>query len=160
MAAATEDPVQGDVGSDPLRRMAVPGSVATEYPVRGVVRSAGDGKIVLNPAGTSYELHLRLEGDSAMAAGAVVRGTIHVKGRKVWTVSAGGSFVAPITGEPRVIQGRVKYAQATRLVVQAGVSVMVELPQEPSAYDLVNGPVGVGSLVNITLYPGAAFNCF
>lgn len=130
-------------------------AAATE--MKAVVRSVGDGRIVLNPEGTSYELHLRLEGASAAVAGAMVGGTIRVKGRKVWTVSGGGSFVTPITGEPRVIQGRVIAAEAARLVVQAGTKVIVELPAEPTAYDLVNGPVGVGSLVNITLFPGASF---
>ncbi len=132
-------------------------AVATEYPVQGVVRSVGNGTIAINPAGTNYELHLRLQGVSAVAAGATVRGIIQVKGRKVWTVSSGGNFVTPITGEPRVIQGRVMQADAARLVVQAGMSVIVELPQEPTAYDLVNGPVAVGTLVNITLLPGATF---
>lgn len=132
-------------------------AVANEYPVQGVVRSAGEGKIVLNPAGTTYELHLKLDSASAVAAATVVRGIIQVQGRKVWTVSSGGNFVTPITGEPRVIQGRVMQADAARLVVQAGMSVIVELPQEPTAYDLVNGPLGVGTLVNITLLPGAAF---
>ena len=132
-------------------------AAATEYPVQGVVRSVGAGTIAINPAGTTYEVHLKLDGASALAAGTVVRGIIQVKGRKVWTVSAGGNFVTPITGEPRVVQGRVMRADAARLVVQAGLSVTVELPQEATAYDLVNGPVGVGSLVNITLFPGASF---
>ena len=157
MAAVSEDHVRGNVGAEPLRRVAVPGRVASEDTVQGEVRSVGDGKIVLNPAGTSYELDLRLEVDSGATAGAVVRGTVHVKGRKVWTVSAGGRFVTPICGEPRVIQGWVKHAEPGCLVVEAGLSVIVELPPEPSAYDLVNGPVVVGALVNITLFPRAAY---
>lgn len=157
MAAVSEDNVECEVGAEPLRRVAVPGSVASENTVQGEVRSVGDGKIVLKAAGTSYELDLRFEGDSGVAAGTVVRGTVHVKGRKVWTVSAGGRFVTPICGEPRVIQGWVKNAEPGRLVVEAGLSVIVELPQEPSAYDMVNGPVVVGALVNITLFPGAAY---
>lgn len=135
----------------------------TEYPVRGTATSAGTDTVVFSPAGTPYNLHLNVDADaasalaSAPAAGSSGNGTILLRARKVWTVSSGGSFITPLSGQPRTIQGRVTQAESGRLVVQAGVPVLVDLPAQPTSYDLVGGPLTVGSLVNITVFPGASF---
>jgi len=86
-----------------------------------------------------------------------IEGLIRVAGRKVYTVPSGGNFIAPIFGPPRIIQGRVKYLDDRNLVVQAGAPVIVELPTSDAAYDMVNGPLSLGHLVNVTVLPGAKF---
>jgi hypothetical protein len=55
------------------------------------------------------------------------------------------------------VQGRIKFLDNQMMVVQAGVPVVVKLPTDDSAYDLNNGPLTVGCLVNATLMPGVAF---
>jgi hypothetical protein len=52
----------------------------------------------------------------------------------------------------------VKYLDDQTMVVQAGAPVIVDLPSADSAYDLNNGPVAVGALVNCTILPGASFS--
>ena len=122
---------------------------------QGVVKSAGNGKLVLKLSATQYELHL----ESALSAdpGSRIKGTVCVQARKVWTISAGGSFTSPLVGPPRVIQGRIKSVDGNRLVVQAGFPVSVEMPQDKTGLDLKNGPLQAGVMVNITAYPGARF---
>lgn len=122
---------------------------------RGTVVSSTGDKLILNVADTSYQL--LLDCAASLVAGENVRGTIIVKARKVWTVPAGGSFISPLFGSPRVVQGKVKVADGKRLIVQAGMAVCVELPGDPTAYDLKNGELSPGVMVNITTFPGARF---
>jgi hypothetical protein len=117
-----------------------------------------DRAVVFAPADTNYELrldaHKSIDGAQiGVATGALIR----VSSRKVWTVPSGGNFIAPIFGPPRTIQGRIKYLDEDRMVVQAGVPIIVELPHDPAAYDLVRGPLTVGALVNVTALPGGTF---
>jgi hypothetical protein len=86
-----------------------------------------------------------------------VEGQVRVSARKVYTVPSGGNFISPIFGPPRIVQGRVRYLDEKEMVVQAGTSVIVELPADEHAYDLVNGDLTVGSLVNVVVLPGARF---
>ena len=60
-------------------------------------------------------------------------------------------------GPPKIIQGRVRFADARQLVLHAGVPIVVELPSGDDAIDLGNGPIAAGSLVNVVAMPGATF---
>ena len=130
-------------------------SSSTDFPARGTVVRAAAGAVVLNPVNTSYEIKLTIPagGPTAGRVDGLVRGTA----RKLWTIPSGGNFVAPIMGPPRIVQGRVKYLDQTTMVVQCGLPVIVTLPTSDSAYDLGSGGLAVGSLVNVTLLPGATF---
>jgi hypothetical protein len=86
-----------------------------------------------------------------------VKGIIRVKARKVWTVPSGGNFIAPIFGPPKTIQGRVKAGDAKHLIVHAGCQIYVDLPDEDIVFDLANGAIKIGSIVNVTAFPGATF---
>ncbi len=119
--------------------------------------SPADGVVRVNPTGTNYELHLSAAAMPALEAGTVVRGHIRAKARKLMTVPSGGNFISPILGTPRTIQGRVKYAQGSTLVVHAGCPVIVELPAEDHAIDQNNGPITVGAMVNVIVHPGVSF---
>ena len=123
---------------------------------RGKVIAVKDGVVHLAPAGTNYEMHL-LAPSFSPAVGAQAQGTIRVTARKVWTVPSGGNFIAPIFGSPRTIQGRVRALDERSMVVLAGVPILVELPADETGYDLVNGPIAVGVMVNVVALPGARF---
>jgi len=73
------------------------------------------------------------------------------------TAASGGNFITPIFGPPKTIQGRVRALNGRSMVVQAGTPVHVELPAEASAVEMANGPISVGSLVNVVAFPGATF---
>ena len=133
-----------------------PGAPEGRLAAAGKVTSAGGGKIVFAPAGTNYELHLVCP-HYAGPTNKPVRGTIRVMARKVWSVPSGGNWIQPIFGPPRIIQGRVRALEATHLVVQAGMPIRVDLPDDDIVYDLANGPISVGVMVNVTALPGATF---
>ena len=123
---------------------------------RGKVTAAKDGVVHFAPSGTSYELHLRAPG-YAGPVGVLTQGHVRLAARKVWTVPSGGNFIAPIFGTPRTIQGRVRSVDERSIVVHAGVPIVVELPAAESGYDLANGGIAVGVMVNIMAMPGASF---
>lgn len=122
----------------------------------GKVQAYSDGVVVFLPANTSYELRL-LAPNYGGPVGKPVKGVIRVKARKVWTVPSGGNFITPIFGPPRIVQGRVRAIEPNRIVVQAGSLVHVDLPNDDIVYDLADGPITVGRLVNVTALPGATF---
>ena len=129
----------------------------TEFPAHGKVLRTIEGGVAFNPAGTNYELHLKTVGSFNGPTNVLIDGLIRVKARKLWTVPSGGNFIAPIFGSPRTIQGRVRQVTEKNLVVQAGTSIIVELPEADDAMDLTNGAIGAGSLINIVALPGATF---
>ena len=127
----------------------------TDFPARGRIIAMQDKAIVFSAADTNYEVRLDLAGGLEGArVGMMAEALIRVSSRKVWTVPSGGNFIAPIFGPPRIVQGRIKYLEEHFMVVQAGFPVIVELPHDPSAYDLVRGGLAVGALVNVSILPG------
>ncbi len=127
-----------------------------DFPARGkILRIEGDFA-VFNPANSTYELHLAFKKCQPPAiSDHMVSVIIRAKARKVWTVPSGGNFVTPIFGTPKIIQGRIKYLDDSTMVVQAGVPIIISLPKDDKAYDLINGPLVVPSQVNATIFPGA-----
>jgi len=132
---------------------------ALDYPARGKVLRVEGNVVVFNPAGTTYELHLQNHDGAELpsASPAAVSCYIRCNARKVWTMASGGNFVTPIFGPPRVVQGRVRYMEEHLGVVHAGAPVIVTWPTEGTAFDLINGPVIPGVMVNVTLLAGATF---
>lgn len=129
-----------------------------DFPARGKILRIENNLVVFNPAGTTYEMHLvNAAGDLPEPSPRAVSCHIRASARKVWTMASGGNFVTPIFGTPRVLQGRVRYLEEGLAVVHAGVPVILTLPADPTAFDLVNGPVIPAGLINATLIPGTTF---
>ena len=129
-------------------------AIATDFTTPGKVIAIKDGMVVFAARGTSYEMYLKHAGDPPPLnepVWALIRGVA----RKVWTVPSGGNFITPILGTPRIVQGRVVYADDRQLVLKAGANVIVDLPRAEAAVDLPNGPISIGVMVNATLMPGA-----
>ena len=126
-----------------------------DFPARGKILRIENNLVVFNPAGTTYELHLVAAGGELPAPSArVVSCLIRATARKVWTMASGGNFVTPIFGTPRVLQGRVRYLEDGLAVVQTGVPIVLALPADPTAFDLVNGPIVPAGMLNATIVPG------
>jgi hypothetical protein len=123
---------------------------------RGKIISTAAGVARFAPSNTNYVLHLSAP-EVTGPLSTLVEGVIRATARKVYTVPSGGNFISPIFGPPKTIQGRVRALNGRSMVVQAGTPVHVELPAEASAVELANGPISVGSLVNVVAFPGATF---
>ena len=131
-------------------------SSPNDFPARGKITEVRGGIVVFQPSNTNYQLHLEFTGDAKPEVSAQpIHCLIRVDARKVYTVPSGGNFIQPIFGPPRIIQGRVKYADNNTLVVQAGVPVICTLPGEDSAIDLAEGRIRIGHMANVVALPGA-----
>ena len=123
---------------------------------RGKILSVEGRTVVFQPPNTNYKLRLEAQGGlDGAPIGVTVDAIIRVQARKLWTVPSGGNFIEPIYGPPRKIQGRIKYLDDKEMVVQAGTPILVSLPASDEAYDLPEGPLAVGRLVNVSAMPGA-----
>ena len=126
----------------------------SDFPASGKVIAMLDRAVVFSPADTNYELRLDASGGvDGVQIGVMTHAMIRVISRKVWTVPSGGNFISPIFGPPRIVQGRIRYLDDHQMVVQAGTPIIVELPHDPGAYDLVRGALTVGALVNVSVMP-------
>lgn len=130
---------------------------SSDFPARGKVIEASNDRIVFAPTGTSYQLHLAPAGKYAGPLNTPISAVVRVKARKVYTVPSGGNFIQPITGEPRIVQGRVVWLSEKQVMLRAGTHVLVALPADDSAIELGNGEIAVGSMVNVVALPGATF---
>ncbi len=132
--------------------------VATNFTAEGKVTPAGESLIRFMPRGTQYELHLEPAGGKYDGPFDVpVQGVIRAKARKLWTVNAGGVFVVPIMGPPRLIQGRVKQIEGNQIVLHAGTNILIELPGPDSAFSLATGAVTLNMLINVMVFSGTSF---
>jgi hypothetical protein len=130
----------------------------SEFVARGKVKEVREGYVVFAPSNTNYELHLvPVGGKYDGPVNEVVDAQIRAKARKVYTVPAGGTFVTPIFGPTKIVQGRVRQATQDRLVLHAAVPFLIELPHDDNAIDLDDGAIAQGRMVNAVLLPGATF---
>jgi len=121
----------------------------------GTITPLENGMMLFAPTGTNYQLHM--QNDEQPPNAGIVSGIIAAVGRKIWTISAGGLFIAPINGTPRVVQGRIIARTGGKITVSAGAVFDIQIPEAPGGLDLKNGDLVPGALVNITLMPGARF---
>ena len=71
---------------------------------------AQPARVRVSLPGMAYRVELVLAGDAAALAGKVgkrVNGTIRGKAQRAWHATAGGCFIEPVWGMPRIVQGRV-----------------------------------------------------
>jgi hypothetical protein len=129
----------------------------SDFPARGKIIRVEGNTVVFNPAGTTYELHLVNRGPAPVASPANINCQIGGVARKIWTMASGGNFVTPILGTPRMVQGMVRYLDEKIAVIQAGVPFVIALPPDATSFDLINGPISPGVMINVTLMPGATF---
>jgi hypothetical protein len=124
--------------------------------VRGRVGWVRDGRIGLRIDGSDYELHLVLAGDphALPPEGKRVRGVIHGKALKINVAHAGGQFIEPVLGHPRIVNGTVIAVDPAenRLLAQVVVPMWVDVAEGQSARDFATG-----QLVNFYFASGVSF---
>ena len=96
---------------------------------RGVLESAGDDQLVISVPGTDYRLHLVPDGTVATPVGKRIRGTIQARALRMHRSDAGGRFIEPIYGAPRIVSGTITAVDAdtNRLLVDVSVPMWVEM---------------------------------
>jgi hypothetical protein len=113
-------------------------------------------RLIVGLPTTNYQLHLTSTADLRVEIGKRVIGRIRCKAWKLDYVSAGGSFIEPILGRPRRVQGRVigSLGSHNTLVVEVcGTPIVTELPDRWQA-----DAIQIGTHVGVDVYDGATFH--
>ena len=121
-------------------------------PTQGRVESVDGDTLVLRLPGTDYRIHLKRPAGAVPAVGSKLTGWVEVDALHVHAIPAGGTFIEPVFGRPRKLQGRVLGHEGSRLLVRAGPAAftcrLTDVRQQASDFP-------AGSLVNFHAGPGA-----
>lgn len=123
------------------------------------------GYIVVSIPGTSYQVHLRPQGEITTQVGKRIAGEIRCQCRRCDRVDSGGRYLEPVFGRPRRVQGTViaTNASANTLTVDAGGAaipgVAWGLPIVVQLTDARNRAADfpVGAMVTFEVLDGATF---
>ena len=122
---------------------------------RGHLISLDDQRLVFEPAHSSYQLELVPLGPVTAEAGERIAGFIEGQALRMFVAKAGGAFIEPLWGVPRIVQGRIRAVDAggQRLLVAAAapIWVMVGDAQQSAAQ------FAPGQMVNFYMQSGPSF---
>lgn len=122
--------------------------------VRGSAGSGSAGSFVLSVPGTEYVLDLVAGGATSTPLGKRLTGVVSGRAQKLHRSHAGGEFIEPVEGHPRIVQGRVRETDPTgnRLLLQAVVPMWITLSADQSARSFM-----AGDIVNFYMESGVVF---
>lgn len=132
-------------------------NATTNDQVRARLESIDDERVTLSVPGTDYRLDLVLDGEAGSITtpvGKRIRGTIHASALRVHPTSAGGKFIEPVWGTPRIVTGTVVVADADqgRVLVDVAVPMWVTTPEGQDFSVIVPG-----EMVNFYVESGCVF---
>ena len=122
--------------------------------IRDAASTGATRLYVLSVPGTEYVLDLVAGGPTAAALGKRVQGVVSGRAQKLHRAHAGGEFIEPVEGHPRIVQGRVRETDPTgnRLLLQAVVPMWISLSADQSARAFMPGDI-----VNFYMESGVVF---
>ena len=120
-----------------------------------LLESIADGFGIFTIPGTQYRLHLVVEEDLEDRIGERVRGRIRGRSLRMHHSPAGGNFIEPLEGRPRIVQGTVMAVDpgAHEVLVDLVVPIRLEIPESQST-----ALFATGDMVNFYMEPGASFH--
>lgn len=133
----------------------MPADIESRALARGILAELDDERLVLALPGTEYRLHLRPTVSGAEITtplGKRISGTIRATALRMYPARAGGLFIEPIWGEPRIVQGTVLAVDAGRVLVDVSVPMWVTLQEGQDVSGLAEG-----QMVNFYVRSGASF---
>ncbi len=124
---------------------------------RGRLVELHEDKIVIGVPGTEYQVHLvstAPAGAITTAVGKRIKGTIHARALRMHASSAGGRFIEPVWGPPRIVSGTVLGVDAdqNRLLVDVSLPMWVAMHDGQQADAFTSG-----QMVNFYVESGATF---
>jgi hypothetical protein len=121
---------------------------------RDAATAGGLRSYVLTVPGSEYVLDLVSGGPTSVPVGKRVSGVVSGRAQKLHRAHAGGEFIEPVEGHPRIVQGRVRETDPTgnRLLLQAVVPMWITLSADQSARSFMPGDI-----VNFYMESGVVF---
>tara|TARA_Y100000589_G_C27195605_1_gene646669 strand:- start:1511 stop:1882 length:372 start_codon:yes stop_codon:yes gene_type:complete len=119
-----------------------------------MIRSVDDESVVLAPSSSSYELALVPLGAIGAEPGQRVRGRIEAEALKIHPAAGGGIFIEPLSGQPRIVAGRVLEVDRDQRTVLLGSVVPITLSL---SRDIDLDQCAEGHFINCHVRSGATF---
>jgi hypothetical protein len=118
------------------------------------VAATGDGVAEFTVPGTQYNLHLAVDAGFEAAVGHRIKGRVHGRALRMHRAGAGGNFIEPLQGRPRIVQGTVLAIDpaANEVILDLVVPVRIAMQTGQSATAFSTGDV-----VNFYMEPGTRF---
>jgi hypothetical protein len=144
----------GKAGGQAGGGAAGPGGGRVDDIVRGELLSLTPQRVEFGIPGTEYRLHLSPGAQPSafvLDRGGKLQGRIEGKALRMFRASAGGKFIEPIEGAPRIVQGGVVAVDAAnnRVLLDTAVPMWVTPQEGQSASDFQ-----VGELLNFYMESG------
>ena len=104
--------------------------------------------------GTGYRLELQVPEGCDAPIGRRIRGRVRGQALRMHRTGAGGNFIEPLDGRPRIVQGTVLAIDPTanEVLLDLVVPIRLEMFEGQSA-----GEFATGEMVNFYMHPGATF---
>lgn len=130
----------------------------TPSEARGVLQEATAVRVIISFPGNDYQLHLTPERPPTTPVGKRIQGIIRGQARRIDTVKAGGQFVEPVMGRPRIVQGRIAEVNPSQngpgtITVHAPMPIVLKVGDLQRADQFK-----VGDSVTTHVLPGATFS--
>lgn len=124
---------------------------------RAVLESKSADLLVLSLPGTAYQLHLKPGvpiASIATAPGKRIIGRVHGRSLRMHAAVAGGRFIEPVYGHPRIVQGTIAETDRdrNRVLVDMVIPAWLEVADGQQASDFA-----IGTLVNMYVESGMTF---
>ena len=81
-----------------------------------VIESVQDDQVVVSGPGNAYRIRLQWAGDGTPEAGRLPA-EIHAHALRVHPASAGGRFIEPVNGAPRIVAGTIEAVDTQAAIV-------------------------------------------
>ena len=104
--------------------------------------------------GTGYRLTLQVPEGFDAPIGRRIRGRVRGRALRMHRTGAGGNFIEPLDGRPRIVQGTVLAIDlaADEVLMDLVVPIRLEMFEGQSASEFATG-----EMVNFYMHPGASF---
>ena len=117
--------------------------------------SISDGFGIFTIPGTQYRLHLAVDDDLEEFVGGRIKGRVRGRSLRMHHSPAGGNFIEPLEGRPRIVQGTVLAVDpnAHEVLVDLVVQIRLCVPEDQSTASF-----STEDMVNFYMEPGASFH--
>ena len=130
----------------------------TTRPFRAMLKEREGDLLVLAPGDTAYELSLVAVGHVDAVAGQSVSGHMEANALAIHPSTAGGRFIEPIQGQPRIVAGRVVEVdrEAGRILLESVVPMTLSIQSHADMAHCIER-CSSGEFVNCHVDSGSTF---
>ena len=118
------------------------------------IREHDGDQLVLAPSGNAYELGFMAQGPIVASVGQRVSGHVEAEALTVHAAEAGGRFIEPVQGQPRIVAGRIASIDPPngRVLLDSVIPITLHLRTHDDLAQCVEG-----GFVNCHVESGALF---